>query len=205
MKSTIYSGQHVAHQCSMSESSFDDVNLQNAIFNNVNLQASRYSNINLMQGNFYDVNLSHAHFSYINLGGAVLSNIVTWATNPLGVSKKLPITFKDSDLSGSTFSNVDMTNTTLESCQISGLVINGVDIEALLKGDIIKPDLQKVGWRTQNETGSTNKVSKGHYMAKGSDKTLCGVDVPSVEKVAEMSTQIGTSACKRCLGIKKNY
>ncbi len=205
MKSTIYSGQHVAHQCSMSESSFDDVNLQNAIFNNVNLQASRYSNINLMQGNFYDVNLSHSQFSIVNLGGAVFSNIVTLTTTPLGISKNAPISFKDSDLSASTFNNVDMSNVVLENCQISGLIINGIDIEALLKGDISKPELQKVGWRTQNETGSTNKVSKGHYMAKGSDKTLCGVDVPSAEKVAEMSTQIGTSACKRCLGIKKNY
>jgi len=189
----------------MSESCFDDVNLQNAIFNNVNLQASRYSNINLINGNFYDVNLSRSQFSFVNLGGAVFSNIITSTTNPLGVSKKTPIAFKDSDLSGSTFNSVDMSNVTLENCDISGLVINGVNIAALLKGDVIKPELQKVGWRTQNETGSTNKVSKSHYMIKGSDKTLCGVDVPDKSKVAEMSENIGSGACKRCLNIKKNY
>jgi len=52
MKSTIYSGLHVAHQCSMPESSFDGVNLYKFTFNNVNLAVSYFLNLNLSHSTF---------------------------------------------------------------------------------------------------------------------------------------------------------
>jgi uncharacterized protein YjbI with pentapeptide repeats len=205
MKSTIYSGQHIAHQCAMPESSFDDVNLYQSVFNNVNLASSGFSAINLTNSVFYDTDLSHTNITAVNLSGAKFKHILTSITNQQGEIKTVPIQFEDADLSQSRFENVNLSDAQFENCTIDGLVINGVNIQALLNGEQIKPKLSKIGWRTQNDTGSTNKISKSHFSVQGSNKTLCGVDVPNQQSVAQMSDQIGTGVCKRCLHIKKTY
>lgn len=205
MKSTIYSGRHVARQCAMPESSFDDVNLSCSLFNNVNLAESGFYNINLSRNIFYDVNLSDTQITAVNLSGAKFKHIVTHASDGLGQSKIVPIQFEEADLSQSTFDFVNLTGAHFNNCNIEGLVINGINIQALLNGEIEKPELFKLGWRTQNITGSTNKISKSHLVAQGSEKTLCGVDVPSLENLAQRTAEIGRGACKRCLHIKKTY
>ncbi len=205
MKSTIYSGQHVAHQCSMPESSFDDVNLYKSVFNNINFESTTFTNINLAHSSFYDANLSNTHFTLVNLSGAKFTHIGTSASSDLAAVDADPIQFEDADLTGSSFTSVDFTNAEFKNCIIEGLVINGINICELMQGGAAKIEFKKVGWRTQNETGSTNKVSKNHYMAKGSNKTLCGVEIPSTAKVAEMSDDIGTGPCKRCINIKRSY
>jgi len=205
MKSTIYSGQHVAHQCSMPESSFDDVNLYKSTFNNVNLAVNYFSNINLSHSTFYDANLSKSVFNSVNLSGAKFSQVGTRAVDEFSESKVDPIEFEDADLTNSRFSKVNLSGAKFSDCTIHGLVINGIDIEALLNGEQVKPALLAVGWLTQNQTGSTNKVSKNHFMPEGADKTLCGVEVPSIEAVAKMDQQTGSGKCKRCANIKKTY
>jgi len=205
MKSTIYSGQHVAHQCSMPESSFDDVNLYKSTFNNVNLAVNYFSNINLSQSTFYDVNLSKSVFNLVNLSGAKFSQISSGSCDEFSEATVDPIEFEDADLSNSRFNSVNFSGAQLHNCIIDGLVINGVDIEALMKGEQLKPALLAIGWLTENQTGSINKVSKNHFMAEGAGKTLCGVEVPMMEAVAKMDAQTGSGICKRCRNIKKTY
>jgi len=57
----------------------------------------------------------------------------------------------------------------------------------------------------QNLTGSTNKVSKNHFMPEGADKTLCGVEVTSIKAVTRMDEQAGSGKCKRCANTKTAY
>jgi uncharacterized protein YjbI with pentapeptide repeats len=189
----------------MPESSFYDVNLHKSVFNNVNLENNSFSNINLSHSAFYDANLTNTVFTSVNLSGAKFSHIGTSVGSDYQGKIINPIQFEDADLTQSSFTTVDFTNAEFKNCIIKGLVINGIDIEALINGDVVTPALFKTGWRTQNDTGSTNKVSKNHYMAEGADKTLCGVEIPSIDKVAEMSPDIGTGLCKRCTNIKKTY
>ncbi|NQZ30124.1 MAG: pentapeptide repeat-containing protein [Oceanospirillaceae bacterium] len=205
MKSTIYSGQHVAHQCSMPESSFDDVNLFKSTFNNVNLAENHYSNINLANSTFYDVNLSKSVFNLVNLSGAKFTHIGTSSSVDFNEAKVDPVIFEDADLTGSRFSAVNFTNAQFSHCVIDGLIINGVDIAALMKGETQKPALKKIGWLTHNDTGSVNKISKNHFMPEGAEKTLCGVEIPAKDAVAQMSSETGSGVCKRCANIKKSY
>ena len=142
MKSTIYSGQHIAYQCSMPKSSFDDVNLFNASFNNVNLVENHFTNINFSHSTFHDVNFSRSVFNLVNLSGAKFTHIGTCNSDQVSENKVDPIRFEDVDLTSSLFSAVNLTNATFSHCIIKGLVINGVDIEALLKGRA-KPPCKK--------------------------------------------------------------
>ncbi len=107
----------------MEESVFEDVNLQNSEFKNVSLANCKFLNINFSNVNFSAANMSSTRFTHIGL--------------PCELQKKglrqSSLIFEECDLNNSTFIGCDFTDVKIEKSNIKGLIIDGVEIENLLK------------------------------------------------------------------------
>ncbi|WP_123040158.1 pentapeptide repeat-containing protein [Cohnella candidum] len=131
----------------ISGSTFDKVNAQALIFDNVNLAGSKVNNANMSGVSFSDVNLSELKMSDANLSGARIehanmSHLVvdhvhlfgTEFTNVVlpqeGDGNYLP----DGQYKPIVFRNCNLSNMEIIDCDITGLKINGILIEELLKG-----------------------------------------------------------------------
>ncbi|MDZ5471315.1 GNAT family N-acetyltransferase [Bacillus sp. 31A1R] len=114
------------YQMNLAGSSFSNSNVSNAHFSNVNLSHSRFRNINLRETLFADLNLSNSKMKLVTLGGLKFSD-----TN-LGEDQN-PVSFDRCDLEGSMFRNCNLNHVEIQGCEISGMKIEDISVEELLK------------------------------------------------------------------------
>lgn len=123
-------------ECNMAESDFYSVNLEdssisnstlrNSRINNCNLSYSKFQNINFSHTLIADLNLTHSHFSLVTLGG------VTFSDTNLGYENE-PVLVERCNLTGSTLIDSNLTDVHIVNCELSGMKINDIPIEDLLK------------------------------------------------------------------------
>nr|WP_315363939.1 GNAT family N-acetyltransferase [Cytobacillus firmus] len=114
------------YKVNISESSFSNSSLSKAHFNNCNLSHSKFQNINLQKSLFADLNLSESRFLHVTLSGVQFAE-----TNLRG--GKDPISFNGCNLEGSKITNCCMENVEISESSISGMKINGIPVEELLR------------------------------------------------------------------------
>ncbi|MGG3912909.1 pentapeptide repeat-containing protein [Rossellomorea vietnamensis] len=95
-------------------------------FNNCNLSESRFQNINLQNALIADLNLSQSEMGLVTLGGVHVHD-----TN-LG-EKNEPIRFEHCDLHGSKFDNCNLNHVEISSSDVTGMKINGISVEDLME------------------------------------------------------------------------
>ncbi|WNR46201.1 pentapeptide repeat-containing protein [Paenibacillus roseipurpureus] len=110
----------------LSKTKVNNANLSEMALNNVNASGWRLTDINLSQSCIQNANMSDMKIEHIHLMGTEFSNIILPVEgdgnyNPEGDYR--PILFK----------NCNLTNMEIIDCDITGLKINGILIEELLK------------------------------------------------------------------------
>jgi len=109
------------------ESRFDNLDMHGTVFHNLNLSGSSFEDINLSGARFFNINLRNAQIGAIDFGGSVLSCMNTGEDRP-----KLPVSFKDIELDGCTFTECAFTNVKLENCGLEGMRIDGIPVAEML-------------------------------------------------------------------------
>jgi RNA polymerase sigma-70 factor, ECF subfamily len=117
-----------------------DIQLEKEILMEIrekNIPGSELNYLDMSESTFRHVDLSRADFDYININGAQFRN--TGGANGTPASDVTfdhctmqKSHFNHVDMSDSHFHHVNFTNAKLEGCAIDGLVIDGVDIKALI-------------------------------------------------------------------------
>ena len=123
-------GQHIANHADISKSQFLDVNMAEVKFDDVNLSKSHFNNINMSKVVFHGINMSDIEISFAELSGAKFKHISA-PTN--SKQKQRPISFEDVDLNSSKYYKCDLSNSTIDSCNIEGMKINGIAVSDMLK------------------------------------------------------------------------
>lgn len=114
-------------------------------FYQANLDSVRYSTSNLTNSRITDCNLSGSKLTNLNMTNILLADLrlsgsviefaaldgVQFQDTHLGPDS-VPTQWAHCDLSGSRFSDCNLTNVQLDQCQVAGMKINGVAIEELL-------------------------------------------------------------------------
>lgn len=110
----------------LSKTNVNNANMSEMTFNDVNAFSWKLTDINLSKTSIKNANMSHMNIENIHLIGTEFSNImlpVEGDANYLPNGDYKPIKFK----------NCNLTNMEIVDCDISGLKINGILIEDLLK------------------------------------------------------------------------
>lgn len=131
----------------ISGSTFKEVKAQELDFDNVNLAKSRINNANMSEMVMNDVNMSDLKITNVNLSGtriqhanlchAVIDHAHLFGTefNNIVLPLEGDGNFRaDGQYKPIIFRNSNLTNMEIIDCDISGLKINGILIEELLKG-----------------------------------------------------------------------
>ena len=110
---------------------FDDINLGGAAFNNINLSEASFNNINMHKATFSDINMSETKYGGLCMNGA-----------EFGCVDMQNAKFENPNLNGTTFNNCGLSelkitncnlkNTEISCSDITGLKINGVEIQKLM-------------------------------------------------------------------------
>ncbi|WP_394579057.1 GNAT family N-acetyltransferase [Cytobacillus firmus] len=119
-------GKTEFYKVNMEESSFSNSSLSKAHFNNCNLSHSKFQNINLQKTLFADLNLSQSRFMHVTLSGVLFAD-----TNLRGGEN--PISFNGCNLEGSKITNCCLKNVEISESSMSGMKINGIPVEELLR------------------------------------------------------------------------
>jgi hypothetical protein len=106
----------VTQHANRAGSQFRDVNLSGADFENVNLTGAR----------FHNVNLSNMTVTAAQLGGAAFKHIGPPPTEDGKQERQRPVRFEEMMLCDSTFQKVDLSNTRITDCDLTGMTINGI-------------------------------------------------------------------------------
>ncbi|MDW0117442.1 pentapeptide repeat-containing protein [Sporosarcina thermotolerans] len=121
---------------SLANTKINNVNMSKMAINDVNLGDSKISNANLSGVGIQHANFSNAFIDHVHLFGTEFHNIVFPVEgegnfNPDGQYK--PISFLNSDLTKGQFKNCNLSHMEIIDCDITGLKINGILIEELIK------------------------------------------------------------------------
>ncbi|OMF54908.1 GNAT family N-acetyltransferase [Paenibacillus sp. FSL R5-0490] len=119
-------GNTEVYKVNMAESSFSNSSLCKAHFSNCNLSHSKFQNINLQKTLFADLNLSQSRFMHVTLSG------VLFADTNLRDGEN-PISFNRCNLEGSKITNCCLKNVEISESSMSGMKINGIPVEELLR------------------------------------------------------------------------
>lgn len=114
------------YQVNLEGSSFSNSNLMNNHFSNCNLSHSKFQNINFKHSFYADLNLSYSKMRFVTLGG------VRFIDTNLGDDKE-PLSFERCDLQGTKISNSNLRNLQITDSDISGMTINNIPVEKLLE------------------------------------------------------------------------
>ncbi|WP_246096410.1 pentapeptide repeat-containing protein [Paenibacillus sinopodophylli] len=140
----------------ISGSSFHKVNAEASVFDDVNLAQTKITNANMSQMSIHDANLSKLSISNVNfseyeiknanMSHGLIEHVQLFGTEFRNImlpdpkdapsdadSVYKPIVFQQSDLRGIQFHNCNLSHADLRDCDITGLRINGILIEDLLK------------------------------------------------------------------------
>ncbi|SDS84691.1 Protein N-acetyltransferase, RimJ/RimL family [Paenibacillaceae bacterium GAS479] len=122
--------------CSMNETDFYKVNLKNGCYSDSNLQGSQVTDCNLSYSKFTNLNLTNVLLADLRLSNSEIELVsldgVYFHDTNLGSEKK-PILFERCDLSGSEIRSSDLSNVNINQCKMSGMKINNIPVEELLK------------------------------------------------------------------------
>lgn len=140
LKPDIVGGQHFANHVNIAKSEFVDVNMANAKFDTVKLSNSNFHNVDLSKSAFNNINfrkvkltnvdLSDIEISMAIIGGAKFKNIGL----PSGSKEKQsPVSFEDVDLNNSKLLKCDLSGVSVDSCKIEGMKIDGILVSDLIK------------------------------------------------------------------------
>lgn len=107
-------------------------NVQNAkwtdsTFTDVCLGDSRFDNVSLVRAKLHNVNLTDAEVSFFQLGGA---KFTVGGSHPNYHQK--PISFEECQLVATRFRDCDLSQTTIDNCNIEGMRIEGILVSDLL-------------------------------------------------------------------------
>ena len=86
--------------------------LTGSCFNDVCLSDAHFDDVSLANAQFHDVNMNKAMFSYVNFASVLVA---------------------DSQFKSSTFIKCDLCDIQLIDCTITGMKINGIDVEEMIK------------------------------------------------------------------------
>ncbi|MDM5317122.1 GNAT family N-acetyltransferase [Fictibacillus sp. b24] len=114
------------YQVTLEGSSVSNSNASHFHISNCNLSHSKFQNINYRNTLFADLNLSGSEMIYVTLGG------VRFTDTNLG-DQNTPVTFERCDLHGSKLTNCDLRNVEIEKSDITGMKIDNIPVEELLK------------------------------------------------------------------------
>lgn len=123
---TISNGSHRGirfEHTDMGGAVFDDINLSGASFNNINMHKAAFTDINMTETTFGGLCLNGAEFGCVDMQNARFEN-----PNLNGT------TFRNCGLSELKITNCNLKNTEIIESDITGLKINGVEVEKLLNG-----------------------------------------------------------------------
>ena len=117
-----------------------DIQLQKEIIMEIKekkIPGSELNYLDMSESKFRNVDLSKSDFEFINIDGAQFKNTGGANGSPATNVKFDHCTMQKShfdhvDMSDSHFRQVNFTNAKLEDCAIDGLVIDGIDIKALV-------------------------------------------------------------------------
>ncbi|WP_314591838.1 sigma-70 family RNA polymerase sigma factor [Paenibacillus terrigena] len=122
------------HRVSMGKSDFNDIDMFGTQFYNVNLQDSRFDNINMSKTFFHDINMQHVKFEEIGLWDIEVCNSAMGGANFHHIKQEgKGNRFDSCELQGTTFVQCNLANVDIQDCDITGMKINGIPIEELLK------------------------------------------------------------------------
>jgi len=114
------------YQVNLEGSSFSNSNLMNTHFSNCNLSRSKFQNINFKHSFYADLNLSYSKMRLVTLGG------VRFIDTNLGDDKE-PLSFERCDLQGTKISNSNLRNLQITDSDITGMTIDNIPVEKLLE------------------------------------------------------------------------
>ncbi|WP_440114581.1 GNAT family N-acetyltransferase [Paenibacillus sp. QZ-Y1] len=113
------------YQANLDSVRYSTSNLTNTRITDCNLSGSKLTNLNMTNILLADLRLSGSAIEFAALDG------VHFRDTHLGPDS-VPMQWAHCDLSGSRFSDCNLTNVQLDQCQVAGMKINGVAIEELL-------------------------------------------------------------------------
>ncbi|MEC0094304.1 GNAT family N-acetyltransferase [Paenibacillus macquariensis] len=114
------------YQVNLEGSSFSNSNLMNTHISNCNLSHSKFQNINFKHSFYADLNLSYSKIRLVTLGG------VHFIDTNLGDDKE-PLSFERCDLQGTKISNSNLRNLQITDSDITGMTIDNIPVEKLLE------------------------------------------------------------------------
>lgn len=114
------------YQVNLKGSSFSNSNLMNTHLSNCNLSHSKFQNINFKHSFYADLNFSYSKMRLVTLGG------VRFIDTNLGDDKE-PLSFERCDLQGTKISNSNLRNLQIIDSDITGMTINNIPVEKLLE------------------------------------------------------------------------
>ncbi|MBD3843044.1 MAG: GNAT family N-acetyltransferase [Campylobacterales bacterium] len=114
------------YQVNLEGSSFSNSNLMNTHFSNCSLSHSKFQNINFKHSFYADLNLSYSKMRLVTLGG------VRFIDTNLGDDKE-PLSFERCDLQGTKISNSNLRNLQIKDSDISGMTMDNIPVEKLLE------------------------------------------------------------------------
>ncbi|OCA90349.1 acetyltransferase [Bacillus sp. FJAT-27225] len=107
-------------------STFSNSNLMNTQLSNCNLSHSKFQNINFKHSFFADLNLSYSKMRLVTLGG------VRFIDTNLGDDSE-PLSFERCDLQGTKISKSNLRNLQITESDITGMTIDNIPVEKLLE------------------------------------------------------------------------
>ncbi|RKN60375.1 pentapeptide repeat-containing protein [Paenibacillus ginsengarvi] len=121
-------------QSNVSGSSFTDVMAEDLKFKNCNVARISFNDVNMTAACIVDANLSELVIDGAQWGGAELRYIGYSNSDDPAVQKHPnAVKMTGCDLSHGTLADCNLSNANLVNCDITGLTINGVRIDELLK------------------------------------------------------------------------
>jgi uncharacterized protein YjbI with pentapeptide repeats len=108
-------------------------NVSGSEFENLNMAGARFTNINLSGSRFHDINFSDVDFGAAQIGGTTFKHIGPPPDKGGRQDRQRQVTFEEGMLCDSVFRRMDMTNVSIEDCDVTGMRINGILVTDLLE------------------------------------------------------------------------
>jgi GNAT superfamily N-acetyltransferase len=114
------------YQVDLEGSCYSNSNLMNTQYSNCNVSHAKFQNINFKHSFFADLNLSYSKMRFVTLGG------VRFIDTTIGEQQE-PISFERCDLQGTQISDSNLRNLQITNSDITGMTIDNIPVEKLLE------------------------------------------------------------------------
>jgi uncharacterized protein YjbI with pentapeptide repeats len=119
--------------------------LKGAELHGIDARNTSLEHVNFVDSKWEHIYFSNVHVNGVQMGGTLFENIIRPAASQSQLTEEPgtdgwinvePVQFRKSDLSQAFFEVCDLSNVVLSNCNITGLRINGILIEELIKNSI---------------------------------------------------------------------